>query len=292
MVNLELYRIFIAIYRAGTISKAAVFCDITQPAASQQLASLERALKVKLFERTPRAMVATNEGHELYTKVSDSFDWLDFVSQDFVMRQQEEEALLHIGAPLAYYHDSLVERLSDLDFRIDVHFGSEEEQINALKSGRIDLLISTTSFDDKNFINEHILDQTYALVGSKGIKAPQDGFDKLQDILSWLRKKKWVSYDMELSLIRSCFKAEYGVQPNIKPKFILPNHHLILETLKHTESLAIVPKQLADQGIKENHIQLFHTFTKYTQQLSMRYEYSAQNSILIKQFRKRVLSAI
>jgi len=62
MVNIELYRIFIAIYRAGTISKAALLCDITQPAASQQLASLERTLKVKLFERTPRVMVATNDG--------------------------------------------------------------------------------------------------------------------------------------------------------------------------------------------------------------------------------------
>lgn len=289
MVNLELYRIFIAIYRAGTISKAAVLCDITQPAASQQLASLERNLKVKLFDRTPRAMMATNEGHELYTKVSDSFDWLDFVSQDFVMRQEEEEALLSVGVPLAYYEEVLFKKLSNLAFRVDVHFGTNEALTQELKNGKIDLLISEVSLENTNLISEHIMHQKFSLVGNNLIKPPQNGFDKLQDILSWLRKKSWVSYDMELSLIRHCFKAEYGVQPNIKPKFVLPNLHLTLETLKHTEALAIVPEYLALAPLEEKEIQHFHTFIKYKTQLYLTYEASAKNNILIKDFRKRVL---
>ena len=111
MVNIELYRNFIAIYRAGTISKAAVLCDITQPAASQQLASLERSLNVKLFERTPREMVATNDGHELYTKVADSFDRLDFVSQDFILQRQEEEALLRIGVSLSFFTNVIASKV-------------------------------------------------------------------------------------------------------------------------------------------------------------------------------------
>ena len=289
MVNLELYRIFIAIYRAGTISKAAVLCDITQPAASQQLATLEKTLKVKLFERTPRAMVATNEGHELYTKVSDSFDWLDFVSQDFVMQRDEEEALLLIGAPLEYYQEVLVHKLCNLPFRIDVHFGSDEALVQALESGKIDLLISDLSLENKNFIREHITNQKFALVGDNLTQAPHNGFEKLQDILSWLRKKNWVSYDMELSLIRRCFKAEYGVQPNIKPKFIVPNLHLMLETIKYTKCLAIVPEYLALPLVRQKQIRLFHTFTKYETQLHLHYDHSAKNSILIKELRKRVL---
>ena len=289
MVNLELYRIFIAIYRAGTISKAAVLCDITQPAASQQLATLERTLKVKLFERTPRAMVPTNEGHELYTKVSDSFDWLDFVSQDFVMQRQEEEVLLSIGVPLAYYQEVLLQKLYNFPFRIDIHFGTHEALIQELTSGKIDLLISDVSLENTNFMSEHIMYQKFSLIGHNSIEAPQNGFDKLQDILSWLRKKNWVSYDMELSLIRSCFKAEYGVQPNIKPKFVVPNLHLILETIKHTKSLAIVPEYLVSPLLKKRKIQLLHTFTKHTAPLYLSYEYSAKNSMFIKEFSHRVL---
>ena len=290
MVNLELYRIFIAIYRAGTISKAAVLCDITQPAASQQLASLEKTLKVKLFERTPRAMVATNEGHELYTKVSDSFDWLDFVSQDFVMQREEEEALLSVGVPLAYYKEVLLEKLSNLSFRVHVHFGTDEELIKELENGKIDLLIGNSSLENRNYISEHILNQKFSLVGHSRIESPQNGFDKLQDVISWLRKKNWVSYDMELSLIRRCFKAEYGVQPNIKPKFVVPNFHLMLETIKHTEALAMVPEYLAIALVQQKQIQLFHTFTKHTEQLYLSYEHSAKNSILIKEFKQRLLT--
>jgi len=149
MVNLELYRIFIAIYRAGTISKAAVLCDITQPAASQQLATLEKTLKVKLFERTPRAMVPT--------KVSDSFDWLDFVSQDFVMQRQEEEALLSIGVPLAYYQEVLLPKLCNLPFRVNVDFGTDEALLQALKSAKIDILISNIYLENTNWWGTAVL---------------------------------------------------------------------------------------------------------------------------------------
>ena len=44
MVNLEWYRSFIAVIRAGTVSGAAQSLHLTQPAVSQHIAALESAL--------------------------------------------------------------------------------------------------------------------------------------------------------------------------------------------------------------------------------------------------------
>jgi len=246
MVNVELYRIFIAIYRAGTISKAAVLCDITQPAASQQLASLEKTLKVRLFERTPRAMVATNEGHELYTKVADSFDWLDFVSQDFVLQRDEDEAILRIGVPLDFYTLVLIDKVIDLPYRLDVHFGTHEVLRAELLSGKIDVILSYESMNMSTIYSEAVMNHRLFLVGSQEIIPPEEGFAQWQNIRAWVRKQNWISYDAELSLIRSCFKAEYDLQPNINPKFIIPNMHTMLRTLLKTNSICVLPDFLCN----------------------------------------------
>lgn len=283
MVNIELYRIFIAIYRAGTISKAAVLCDITQPAASQQLASLERILKVKLFERTPRMMMATNAGHELYTKVADSFDWLDFVSQDFVLQREKEEALLHIGMPLVFYSAVVSKILSSLPFRLDVHFGTHEELSKELLGGKIDMMISDEGIKKTSIYSESILNMNLCLVGSKGVLAPENGFKSWNDVRAWVVKQDWISYDVELSHIREYFKTLFDLQPNIDPKFILPDMNAILQTLKTTKTVGILPNYLCMQNVECGELVLLHELDK--QALYLSYENSAKNNVLIKKFK-------
>ena len=290
MVNIELYRIFIAIYRAGTISKAAILCDITQPAASQQLASLERTLKVKLFERTPRLMVASDAGHELYTKVADSFDWLDFVSQDFVLQRDEKEALLHIGMPLAFYSAVVSKKLSDLPFRLDVHFGTYEELSEQLLNGKIDMMISDEGMKKTNIYSESILSINLCLVGSQGVFAPENGFQSWHDARAWVVNQNWISYDVELSDIRLYFKTLFDLQPNIDPKFILPDMNAILQTLKSTKSVSILPNYLCASSLKHGELVLLHELDKHMLYLS--YESSAKNNVLVKKFTHIIKASI
>jgi len=289
MVNIELYRIFIAIYRAGTISKAAMLCDITQPAASQQLASLERILKVKLFDRTPRRMVASNAGHELYTKVADSFDWLDFVSQDFLLQRDEKEALLHIGMPLAFYSAVLSEKLSSLSFRLDIHFGTHEELSEKLLEGKIDMMLSDEGLKKSNFYSESFMSQRLCLVGSKEIMAPTEGFSSWHHARTWVVKQDWISYDVELSHIRAYFKTLFDLQPNIDPKFIIPNMPAMLQTLKSTKCVSILPNYLCRKSLESGELVLLHELDKQTLYIS--YESSAKNNVLIKKF-KAIMNAL
>lgn len=289
MVNIELYRIFIAIYRAGTISKAAILCNITQPAASQQLASLEKTLKVKLFERTPREMVATSEGHELYTKVADSFDWLDFVSQDFILQRDEEEAILRIGVPLDFYTAVLIDKVLDLPFRLDVHFGTHEDLSSKLLSAKIDVMLSDTHMNISTIYSDIVMIQKVLLVGHIEIIPPEQGFAQWQNIRAWVRKQNWISYDAELSLIRTCFKAQYDLQPNINPKFIIPDNYTILKTLQKTKSVAILPDFLCKREIDNNTLCLLHKFeTNRESKLYISYENSAKNNVLIQKFKERI----
>jgi DNA-binding transcriptional LysR family regulator len=55
-------RIFLAIYRAGTLRSAATTLDIDQATVGRRLAALEESLGARLFLRTPSGYVATPAG--------------------------------------------------------------------------------------------------------------------------------------------------------------------------------------------------------------------------------------
>jgi len=283
MVNLELYRIFITIYRAGTISKAAMLCDITQPAASQQLAMLEKKLKAKLVERTPRKMVATNEGHELYTKVSDSFDWLDFVSQDFVLERSEEKILFHLGVPIEFYTQEMIEKVKTFPFRLNIHFGTSKELSELLQNAKLHAMVSTQYLNLPRVQNDLIFTENFCLIGSKDINQPQLNFENWQESREWFMKQNWIAYDSELSIIRRYFKSLYNLRPNIHPSLIIPNLQTIVETLKVSDGVSVLPSYLCQEALDNKEIVLLHKpTTPIENKLYLSYENTSKNRVLIR----------
>src|SRR5579863_5158866 len=82
MARSEWLRTFVAVYRTGSVTDGAAHRGLTQPAASQQLASLERALGEPLFVRSPAGMEPTRRGRELYVRVAEPLDGLEGILRD------------------------------------------------------------------------------------------------------------------------------------------------------------------------------------------------------------------
>jgi Bacterial regulatory helix-turn-helix protein, lysR family len=59
MADLEYLRAFLATYRSGSVTKAAEYVHLSQPAVSGQIKALEQQLGRTLFTRTPRGIVST-----------------------------------------------------------------------------------------------------------------------------------------------------------------------------------------------------------------------------------------
>ena len=74
MADLGHLRSFLAIYRAGSLTRAARLVHLTQPALSQQLRSLEAHLGRRLFTRLPRGLEPTPAAHDLATAIGPHLD--------------------------------------------------------------------------------------------------------------------------------------------------------------------------------------------------------------------------
>ncbi|MEP7024245.1 MAG: LysR family transcriptional regulator, partial [Actinomycetota bacterium] len=77
MAQADWLRTFLAVYRSGSVTEGAHQRGLTQPAASQQLAALERASGGPLFARKPSGVEPTQLGRELYAKVAGPLDGLE-----------------------------------------------------------------------------------------------------------------------------------------------------------------------------------------------------------------------
>ncbi|MDE6104796.1 MAG: LysR family transcriptional regulator, partial [Clostridia bacterium] len=68
MVNLELYKVFHAVAKCGSLTRAAQELYISQPAVSQAIKQLESQLGVTLFNRTHKGMELSPAGGKLIAK--------------------------------------------------------------------------------------------------------------------------------------------------------------------------------------------------------------------------------
>lgn len=64
-MDLTQLRAFITVAHEGNLTRAAARLNLTQPAVSLQIKSLQQSLKLQLFSRTPSGMSLTNDGAKL-----------------------------------------------------------------------------------------------------------------------------------------------------------------------------------------------------------------------------------
>jgi DNA-binding transcriptional LysR family regulator len=67
-VDIYQLKTFVAVAREGTVTRASEVVHLSQPAVSGHIKSIEDALGLALFDRTPKGMVLTPEGQRLLAK--------------------------------------------------------------------------------------------------------------------------------------------------------------------------------------------------------------------------------
>lgn len=95
--SLDLYQIFHTVAEAGNISHAAKKLFISQPAISKSIRKLEERLGSKLFLRTSKGVILTEEGKALYRYVSQALEILGNGEKELKRLEQLHYGRLKIG---------------------------------------------------------------------------------------------------------------------------------------------------------------------------------------------------
>lgn len=151
-INFELYRIFYVVARCGNISKAALELYISQPAVSKSIKKLEDELGGKIFKRTKKGVILTEEGKQLYDYVKMAMDYLNGAENKFKNLIKLETGIIRIGVNSTLVKEFLIPYLETFHNKypkiiIKIFTGSNPELMSKLENGLIDLIILNLPFD-------------------------------------------------------------------------------------------------------------------------------------------------
>ncbi|MCT4578978.1 LysR family transcriptional regulator [Donghicola sp.] len=93
-------RMFVRVYELGSMSAAARDQRVSAAVASARIAELEKHLGVRLFNRTTRALHATEHGQVFYTGACEIIEAIDRAEAAVMERSQSPRGTVFVAAPL------------------------------------------------------------------------------------------------------------------------------------------------------------------------------------------------
>lgn len=152
-VNLELYRIFYHVVKAGSISKASQELFISQPAVSQAIKKLESRLGGQLFTRAPKGITLTPEGEVLFKYIEQGYNMIMLAESKFMEAINLDIGSIRIGASdmtLKYFLLPYLEEFHKQypKVKIMVTNRPSPETVEFLKKGAIDFGVVSLPLPD------------------------------------------------------------------------------------------------------------------------------------------------
>lgn len=245
MVDFEWYRSFVAIYKHNSVSEAAKARIMTQPAMSQHLASLEAEVGEALFTRTSRKIVPTERGKQLYSQLAPLIECLEETTMSMRAASMPTPTVLKIGSAHEFYSERIVPLLAKINICTISHFGTADQLLEWLKEEKVDLIVTSKKYVAPGIEYTKLYDEQFVLIAPKRLEAPIT--DSLQEKERWLASQTWISYGLELPIIRRVWREHFKKRPLIKPVHVIPNLHMIAKAVETGAGLSAVPTYMLEK---------------------------------------------
>lgn len=251
-IKLDSYKVFVEVAKWKSLSKAAKHLYMTQPAVSQSISQLEKELDTRLFTRTPRGVVLTNEGHILFEYVSSAINLIDVGETKLLESKKLMAGVLRIGVGdtiSRYYLLPFLERFHNEhpNIKLKIINRTTLEILELLKSGEVDIGICNLPIEDSNLTVKKLLDIHDIFVCGKSYRHMIDkpiSFTELAELPLILLEPKSNSRQYVENYILS-----KGVK--IEPEIELGSHDLLLEFAKINLGISCVIKEFSKDYLKK-----------------------------------------
>ncbi|MBQ8299737.1 MAG: LysR family transcriptional regulator [Clostridia bacterium] len=145
-INYESYKIFYFVALYGSISKAANYLYISQPAITKSIQKLENELGITLFNRSPKGVSLTENGKIFYDFIKNGVESFMNGEHKLTSLKNLETGVIKIGASATvtrYFLLPFIEKFHALYPNIDISITNHltNTLVSSLKKGSLDLLI-------------------------------------------------------------------------------------------------------------------------------------------------------
>ncbi len=258
MSQLEQYRVFEAVARSKSFSKACEELFITQPAVSQSIKQLETELGTRLFVRNSRGVTLTESGNILFSYVENALSILKGAEEHIAQLKALEVGTLNIGASdtlschyLLPYLQAFHKEYPKISLKVTNR--TSKETVLLLKSGKVDIgFINMPTELDDDISSTQVLELNDCFVYNP------EFFDIGEVNLKDLSQYPLLMLERESSsrLYLDSFFASQGIA--VTPSVELGSHDLLISFAEIGLGIAAVVRQYAKSYINTGRLSLLN----------------------------------
>lgn len=260
-MDLSLLRTCLAVYRTGSLTKAARQLGVSQPAVTGQLRTLESKLGQQLFLRLPHGTVPTEVAHELVRDTSEALDSLESALLRRLEPEQLSDRAVRLAGPTEIISCRILPAISDLivdGLRLHVSFGLTEDLLVELENGLHDMVVATRQPRRHALASVPLMDEQFALTGSP------EWVERLPAQLirergpQVLAAAPVVSYSGNLPIIRRYWRTVFGHRPEFAAQVTVPDLRAVLAAVQAGAGISVLPTYLCADEIASGEIAVLY----------------------------------
>ena len=250
-INFELYKIFYEVALAGSISGGAKKLMISQPAVTQAIHNLEDELGGKLFIRTPKGVIFTNEGSELFEYVSMGIKYFENGANKFSSLKELDSGVINIGATTTISECFLLpylKRFRELYPNIVINIVNDlsDNLISLLRNGSVDIVFTSYSdFKYKDVSINYICELNDMFFVGEGYKKNFDSFEDIVNDGILVNKRPSVTR-VNFDIFMDKNAIDYV------PKMEIVSHGLLVNLVKNNFGVGLLTKEFVENEIGRN----------------------------------------
>lgn len=243
-INFELYKVFYEVANEKSISKGAEKLMISQPAVTQSIKTLEEQLGGKLFIRTPKGVILTNEGEILYNYIKDGMSYFINGANKFSSLKNLDSGIINIGATTIISEKFLMPYLKKFhdtypNIIINVVNDLTDNLIKDLRNGNLDIVIMSMNNEKvvKDLEIKYLTDLNDIFVGNEKYKNKK--INSMEELL-----KGDIILQKYPSVTRNNLN-NYLKQKNLSciPKMEVVSHSLLTSFAENGFGIALLTKE-------------------------------------------------
>ncbi|MES2415437.1 MAG: LysR family transcriptional regulator [Pseudomonadota bacterium] len=249
--DLNLLRVFSAIYTERNVSRAALKLGLTQPAISNALIRLRRSCDDPLFVRSSRGMEPTSTAAEMFPAIQQVLSILttsfDQPSKFDPLTSQRRFRLLMSDAGETVVLGRLMAALHLKAPRIEVEAVQMPHQAyaQALEEGSVDLAFGNLPFLKAGFYQQRLFSDPYLCIANKKHPLVKRKALRFGDFIS--ASHILVTSGNADALVEQALTKK-RVKRNIQLR--LSNYHVAVEIVSKTDLLATVPLKVITPAVQ------------------------------------------
>jgi DNA-binding transcriptional LysR family regulator len=260
-VDLSLLRTCLAVYRAGSLTKAARALGISQPAVTGQLRALEEKLEQPLFLRMPDGTVPTDAAHELVRDTAEALDRLEGALWRRLKPEQLSDRTIRLAGPVEIISTRVLPAVADLineGLRLQVALGLTEDLLPALADGTHDMVISTRRPRHRALVSTPLMDEEFVLVGAGAWAEGVSVADIRRYGPKVLENVPMISYADGLPIVRRYWTTVFEQPPTCPARVVVPDLRAVLAAVKSGAGISVLPGYLCTDEIARGEISVLY----------------------------------